>query len=34
MEQIKYQLALVEDEKNLARLVIKYLQTDGYEVDW
>ena len=34
MEQIKYQLALVEDEKNLASLVIKYLQTEGYEVDW
>ncbi len=29
-----YKLAYVEDEKNLAALVIKYLNAEGYEVDW
>lgn len=27
-----YKIALVEDEKNLANLVVKYLETSGYEV--
>ncbi len=29
-----YKIALVEDEKNLASLVIKYLTSEGYEVQW
>lgn len=28
-----YKIALVEDEKNLANLVVKYLETSGYEVE-
>ena len=27
-----YKIAIVEDEKNLAALVLKYLCTEGYEV--
>ena len=29
-----YKIALVEDEKNLAALVIKYLEAEKFEVDW
>lgn len=29
-----YKIALVEDEKNLAALVVKYLCAEGYEVVW
>ena len=29
-----YNIALVEDEKNLASLVIKYLSTEGWKVTW
>ncbi|MDE5715267.1 MAG: response regulator transcription factor [Anaeroplasmataceae bacterium] len=29
-----YKIALVEDEKNLASLVIKYLTSEGYDVKW
>lgn len=29
-----FKLALVEDEKNLAALIIKYFKSEGYEVDW
>ena len=29
-----FKLALVEDEKNLATLIIKYFKSEGYEVDW
>lgn len=29
-----YKIALVEDEKNLAALIIKYLKNEGYDVDW
>ncbi len=29
-----YRIALVEDEKNLAALVIKYLEAEKFEVDW
>lgn len=29
-----YKIAFVEDEKNLANLVIKYLKAEGYDVAW
>lgn len=29
-----YTIAIVEDEKNLASLVVKYLCTEGYQVKW
>lgn len=29
-----FKIAFVEDEKNLGPLVVKYLQAEGYEVDW
>lgn len=29
-----YKIALVEDEKNLAHLIMKYLKSEGYEATW
>ncbi|MDE6013866.1 MAG: response regulator transcription factor [Anaeroplasmataceae bacterium] len=29
-----FQIALVEDEKNLGSLVVKYLEAEGYQVSW